>query len=152
MQCLLSLKYPVQRATRAKLARLYYHLTVLPGMEARIAEVTAKMCMTLLDGKRRSSIADLVLPWRPLYTLLERELFPKQRKTGMTTISDTLLDLAEYAQRFFDPREAEEMLKEMLPMMDGSSINVSCIEFVDYTRSLLTFLTPYSQSWLPNRC
>jgi len=121
-------------------------------MEARIAEVTAKMCMTLLDGKRRSSIADLVLPWRPLYTLLERELFPKQRKTGMTTISDTLLDLAEYAQRFFDPREAEEMLKEMLPMMDGSSINVSCIEFVDYTRSLLTFLTPYSQSWLPNRC
>lgn len=115
-------------------------------MEARIAEVTAKMCMTLLDGKRRTSIADLVLPWRPLYTLLQRELFPKQRKTGMTTISDTLLDLAEYAQRFYDPLEAEEMLKEMLPMMDGSSINS-----ILATQSLLVHFLPIShpQAWLP---
>ncbi|UZJ50775.1 hypothetical protein CBS101457_000095 [Exobasidium rhododendri] len=146
LQCLLSLKYPVQRATRAKLARLYYHIAVLPGMEPRISEATAKMCMSLLEGKRRVSIADLVLPWRPLYTLLERELFPKQRKTGMTTISDTLLDLAEYAQRFYDPREAEEMLKEMLPMMDGSSINS-----ILATQSLLVHFLPIShpQSWLP---
>jgi proteasome activator subunit 4 len=115
-------------------------------MEARIAEVSAKMCMTLLEGKRRLSIADLVLPWRPLYTLLERELFPKQRKTGMTTISDTLLDLAEYAQRFYDPQEAEEMLREMLPMMDGSSINS-----ILATQSLLVHFLPIShpQAWLP---
>lgn len=157
---------PVQRATRARLARLYYHLTVLPGMEARIAEVTSKMCMTLLEGKRRLSIADLVLPWRPLYTLLERELFPKQRKTGMTTISDTLLDLAECAQRFFDPDEAEEMLREILPMMDGSNINVRARgergeararidnrlpQSILATQSLLVHFLPIShpQAWLP---
>lgn len=76
-------------------------------------------------SKKRIDIRDLVLPWRPLYALLEKELFPKQRRTGLTNISETLLDLAEFAQRFFAPQETDEMLQTFLPRLDGSNLNVS---------------------------
>lgn len=95
-------------------------------MEIRLIELSSKMCMTLIESKKKLDIKDLVLPWKPLWLLLEKELFPKQRRTGLTNISTKLLDLAEFSQRFFDPSETEEMLKTFLPRLDGSELNVSC--------------------------
>lgn len=94
-------------------------------MEIRLIELSSKMCMTLIESKKKLDIKDLVLPWKPLWLLLEKELFPKQRRTGLTNISTKLLDLAEFSQRFFDPNETEEMLKTFLPRLDGSELNVS---------------------------
>jgi len=49
----------------------------------------------------------------------------KGRRTGMSNISSSLLDLAECCQRFFDPNESEGMLKAILPGLDGGNLNVS---------------------------
>ncbi|CDS82081.1 related to BLM10-proteasome activator subunit [Sporisorium scitamineum] len=146
LQCLLSLKYPVLRKTRARLARLYYELAVLPGLNTRCIELAANMCMTLIENKKKCDIKDLVLPWKPLYNILEKELFPKRRRTGLTNIADVLLDLAETAQRFFPASEADEMLRTFLPKMDGSNLNS-----VIATQAFLVHFLPIShpQRWLP---
>ncbi|EPQ28803.1 uncharacterized protein PFL1_03606 [Pseudozyma flocculosa PF-1] len=146
LKCLMSLKYPMLRQTRARLARLYYELAVLPGLETRLVQLASEVCMSLIENKRKLDIKDLVLPWRPLYNLLEKELFPKQRRTGLTNVSDFLLDLAETAQRFFAPSEADEMLQTFLPKLDGSSINS-----VIASQAFLVHFLPIShpQRWLP---
>ncbi|SJX61736.1 related to BLM10-proteasome activator subunit [Sporisorium reilianum f. sp. reilianum] len=146
LQCLLSLKYPVLRKTRARLARLYYELAVLPGLNTRCIELAANMCITLIENKKKCDIKDLVLPWRPLYNILEKELFPKRRRTGLTNIADVLLDLAETAQRFFPASEADDMLRTFLPKMDGSNLNS-----VIATQAFLVHFLPIShpQRWLP---
>lgn len=145
LSCLLSLKYPIELTTLARLARVYYHLSVLPGVPT-VVHQAVYTCITLLGGRKKITIAHLVLPWRPLYNMLKRELFVKERKTNQTNISNSLLDLALSAQRLFDPEEADEMLREMLPNLDGSDID-SMIA----TLSLLVHFLPTShpQRWLP---
>lgn len=122
----------MKRHVRAKLAKLYYELCVLPGMDPRLIEAAANTCMSLLANKKKLDISDLQLPWEPLYTVLERELFPKKRKTGITSISMTLLTLTEYCQRFFSPHESSRMLETFLPRLDGSSLNsiLACQSFM----------------------
>lgn len=104
------------------------------------------MAITLLEPKKRIDIRDLQLPWRPLYNILERELFPKQRKTGLTTISASLLNLAEFCQRFFPPHEASAMLATFLPRLNGSKLGS-----ILATQSFLVHFLPLShpQDWLP---
>lgn len=74
LECWISLKYPIKRDVRAKLAKLYFELAVLPGMDARLVEIAANMTMSLIEHKKRIDIQDLQLPWRPIYQLLEKEL------------------------------------------------------------------------------
>ena len=64
----------MKREVRAKLAKLYFELAVLPGMDARLVEIAANMTMSLIEHKKRIDISDLQLPWRPIYQLLEKEL------------------------------------------------------------------------------
>jgi len=146
LQCLLSLKYPLERTTRARLARIYFHVAVLPGLETRIVELAANTCMALIESKKRINNHDLVLPWRPLHALLVKELFPKNRRSDRSGISETLLDLAEVAQRFFDPDATEEMLQTFLPRLNGASLNS-----VIATQAFLVHFLPLShpQRWLP---
>lgn len=114
-------------------------------MDPRIIETTASTCMTLLANKKRIDINDLQLPWEPLYHVLELELFPKKRKTGITNISLTLLTLTEYCQRFFPPHEIPNMLATFLPRLDGSSLNS-----ILATQSFMAHFLPIShpQEWL----
>lgn len=146
LQCLISLKYPILRSTRASLAALYYHLTLIPGLDTRIVDVCASMAITLLTPKRKISNRDLTLPWKPLYDLLYAQLFPKARTIGLTAIANTLLDLAIAAQRFYSPLDADDMLDEILPQIDGSSVNS-----VIAGQAFLVHFLPLSkpQRWLP---
>ncbi len=132
---------------RARLARLYYHLATTPSLEPRLVELSASMCMTLIESRKRIDIKDLVLPWRLLYDVMEKDLFPKQRRTGLTNISSTLLDLAEACQRFFHPSATMEMLNTFLPKMDGNSL-----DSVIATQAVLVHFLPTShgqpQVWL----
>lgn len=104
------------------------------------------MLLTLLADRRRLALPDLTLPWRPLYDLLTAQLFPKQRATGVTNLSNRLLDVAMVAQRFFSPADAEDMLEEILPHLDGSNIN-SVIAVQAYLVHFLPISKP--QRWLP---
>jgi proteasome activator subunit 4 len=40
---------PLERTTRARLARIYFHVAVLPGLETRIVELAANTCMALIE-------------------------------------------------------------------------------------------------------
>lgn len=95
LEAIIGLRYPMKREVRAALARLYYSMATQPGLEARCIELSANICMTLLEPIKRIDIYDLQLPWRPLYDCLERELFPKARKTGASPflITEVLLML-----------------------------------------------------------
>lgn len=89
-------------------------------MDARLVDVAASSAISLLEVKKRIDISDLQLPWRPLYAILDKELFPKSRKTGLTNVSTTLLSLTEYSQRFFPPHEISAMLETFLPRLSAS--------------------------------
>ncbi|KAK4046499.1 Proteasome activator BLM10 [Microbotryomycetes sp. JL201] len=120
LECWISLKYPMRREVRARLVRLYFELAVLPGMDARLVEVATNQAVALLEPIKRIDITDLQLPWRKLFSILDKELFPKTRKTGMTNVSTTLLSLTEFSQRFFPPHEIPAMLDTFLPRLSPS--------------------------------
>lgn len=69
------------------------------------------MAMSLLESKKRIDISDIRLPWRPIFAILEKELFPKQRKTGLTYVAHSfqlanspLISLPRrHQQRLLDP-------------------------------------------------
>ncbi|TIB08744.1 hypothetical protein E3P89_02948 [Wallemia ichthyophaga] len=146
LQAWLSLKYPMTRERRVQLTRLYYQLLVTPGMDGRFINLFANRLMSLISSKKRISIKDIVLPWKPLYDILSTELFPKQRETSRKNITNNLLTLTEYAQRFFHPSEYQNMLDTILPQMDGSSV-----DSIISTQAFLVQFLPLShpQYWLP---
>ncbi|KPV77183.1 uncharacterized protein RHOBADRAFT_25084 [Rhodotorula graminis WP1] len=145
LECWLSLKYPIKRELRAKLARLYFELSVLPGLDARLVDIAVNQAIVLLEPKKKIDISDLQLPWRPVYAILEKELFPKQRKTGITNLSTTLLSLVEYSQRFFPPHEIPAMLATFLPRLSPN------LNSIVATQAFCTHFLPVShpQYYLP---
>lgn len=82
------MKYPLPKPTRAKLVRLFYELCLLPGVDGRILRGWADMVSTLLalkpGSRRRLEIADLELPWQPLWRVMQKELWPKKRIQSST--------------------------------------------------------------------
>ena len=79
----LLMRYPMPIRIRAKLARLYYELCILPGIEPRLIRSWADMFSRLLAGKsdarRKLESQDLQLPWKPLWRVLQKELWPGTR-------------------------------------------------------------------------
>jgi proteasome activator subunit 4 len=71
------------KSTRAKLARLYYELSLIPGVEPRIMRGWAETLSRLLGNKpgvqRKLESSDLELPWQQLWRVLQKELWPKKR-------------------------------------------------------------------------
>lgn len=146
LECWMSLKYPMSRERRVQLTKFYYQLLVSPGMDGRFINLFANRLITLISSKKRISIKDIVLPWRPLYEMISKELFPKQRETSRKNITNNLLTLTEYAQRFFHPNQYESILNTILPNMDGSSV-----DSIISTQAFLVHFLPLShpQYWLP---
>ena len=127
LKYLFALKYPMSLALRARMARLFYELAVMPKLDASLTEMAATICVHLLSPKQQISIKDLELPWKPLYHVLEHAVRHKQRRIGSSSIAGVLLDLAECCQRFFPASEASAMLEAMLPNLDGHDLNLSLI-------------------------
>jgi hypothetical protein len=75
------MRYPMHKAARAKLVRLYYELCLVPGVEPRVLRSWADMLSRLLANKpglkRKLETTDLELPWKPLWRVLQKELWPK---------------------------------------------------------------------------
>ena len=84
------MRYPIPKSTRAKLARLYYELCLVPGLEPRVIRSWADMLSRLLsskpDQRRKLEPSDLQLPWKPLWRALQKELWPKRRLHDSTYV------------------------------------------------------------------
>jgi proteasome activator subunit 4 len=73
--------YPMPVHIRAKLVRLYYEISILPGIDPRLIRKSADMLSKLIasksDTRRKLEPEDLQLPWRPLWRVLQKELWLK---------------------------------------------------------------------------
>ncbi|KAI0322307.1 hypothetical protein OF83DRAFT_1161297 [Amylostereum chailletii] len=139
LQCWLLMRYPMSKPVRAKLVRLYYELSLLPGVEPRVLRNWIDMVFRLLASKggsrRKLEAADLQLPWKPLWRALQKELWVKTRiidqKRNMAVY---YLHLSEQCKRYFPASEIPNMLAEFIPIT---------------TSELLTTVVPVMLSFLP---
>ncbi|EMC98309.1 hypothetical protein BAUCODRAFT_32329 [Baudoinia panamericana UAMH 10762] len=121
----MSLKFDLTRKQRSSLVKLYYELSLAPGLEYSISERFASMFMVLTKRKHYLRPGkDLVLDWRPLYKELKVFVLPSESSTQNTYSSKrnhrTLTKLCTFAQLFFDPKEIPAMLEEFLPFYSMS--------------------------------
>ncbi|KAI0887756.1 uncharacterized protein GGS22DRAFT_88722 [Annulohypoxylon maeteangense] len=126
LQGWLSLKFDMSRELRAKLVKLYFHLSLAKGLDDTSADRFAKMVVTLIRRKQAlKPEVDLILDWRPLWNELKALILPSEtaahhhsRKRGFKHLRKLYL----YSQMYFDPRERRAMLEEMLPFFSTSDI------------------------------
>jgi proteasome activator subunit 4 len=129
----------MQKSTRAKLVRLYYELCLVPGIEPRVLRSWADMLSRLLANKPgikpKLDATDLSLPWKPLWRILQKELWPKSTLDDSTYVSyyrttlylfintfrrnlvNILLYLADQCKRYYSPQEIPLMLETFLPLL-----------------------------------
>ena len=138
-QSWLLMRYPMQKSTRAKLVRLYYELCLVPGIEPRVLRSWADMLSRLLSNKPgikpKLDATDLALPWKPLWRVLQKELWPKATLDDSTYVAyyrnylfifinsfrrnlvNILLYLADQCKRYYSPQEIPYMLETFLPLL-----------------------------------
>ncbi|PTU18262.1 hypothetical protein P175DRAFT_0504173 [Aspergillus ochraceoroseus IBT 24754] len=116
----LSLKFDPTRSQRISLVRLYYELSLAPGIDPNVSERFASMFMLLTKRKHYlRPVKDLVLDWRPLYRELKAFVLPTE--SGLVHSSNlkrnvkTLTKLCAFIQLYIDPCELPAMLEEFLP-------------------------------------
>ncbi|KAJ6519492.1 hypothetical protein C8R45DRAFT_852433 [Mycena sanguinolenta] len=129
LECWLLMRYPIPKAIRAKLVRLYYELILLPGIEARTCRNWIHMFNRVLANKpgarRKLEPTDLQLPWQPLWRIVKKELWPSGRKRsdlGGRNMINLLLFTAERANPYFSPSEIPEMLATFMPLVTRNTM------------------------------
>ncbi|KAH8120571.1 ARM repeat-containing protein [Phellopilus nigrolimitatus] len=140
------LKYPIPKAKRVALIKMYYEVAVLPGMPANIMTIAAEALNYLSRSKNKLSVVDIRLPWKPIYKLISNELFLSKRKFEINQLPAYMGYIADSVRRFFHPAAIDEMLETFLPHINGTNLNtVLASEYY-----LLTFLPlTHPQTYLP---
>ncbi|OTA62187.1 hypothetical protein K449DRAFT_464996 [Hypoxylon sp. EC38] len=126
LQGWLSLKFDMPRELRARLVKLYFHLSLAPGLDNNAADRFSKMVVTLIRRKQALKPEDdLVLDWKPLWKELKALVLPGEaaahhssRRRGVKHLRKLCL----YSQLYFDPRERRAILEEILPYFSTSDI------------------------------
>ncbi|KAI0835070.1 hypothetical protein F5Y06DRAFT_143549 [Hypoxylon sp. FL0890] len=126
LQGWLSLKFDMPRELRARLVKLYFHLSLAPGLDNNSADRFSKMVVTLIRRKQALKPEDdLILDWRPLWKELKALVLPQEaaahhssRRRGVKHLRKLCL----YSQLYFDPRERRAILEEILPYFSTSDI------------------------------
>ncbi|KAI1100070.1 hypothetical protein F4804DRAFT_57774 [Jackrogersella minutella] len=122
----LSLKFDMPRELRAKLVKLYFHLSLAPGLDNNSADRFSKMVVTLIRRKQALKPEDdLILNWRPLWKELKALVLPGEaaahhssRRRGVKHLRKLCL----YSQLYFDPKERRAILEEVLPYFSTSDL------------------------------
>ncbi|KAF9073805.1 armadillo-type protein [Rhodocollybia butyracea] len=140
------LKYPIPKDKRIALAKIYFHVSITSGMPAQIIAICADAFKTLTQSKKKISIDDLRLPWKPIYKILSQDLFLSRRQFEYTQLSWCMGYIAENARRFFHPAAINEMLSTFIPLMNGSVLD-TILSSQYYLLSFLPLTHP--QSYLP---
>ncbi|KAF8168284.1 hypothetical protein B0H34DRAFT_792908 [Crassisporium funariophilum] len=140
------LKYPIPKDKRIRIAKLYFHISITPGMSSQIVATCADGFNSLTKSKHKISIDDMRLPWKPIYDILSQDLFLTRRQFEYTQISWCMGYIAENSRKFFHPAAINEMLATFLPHLDGTNLD-SVLSSHYY---LMTFLPlSHPQHYLP---
>lgn len=81
------LKYPIPKEKRIAMVKLYLEIATTPGMPMKVLSVAAEGVNYLTRSKRKLKIDDLRLPWKPIYKIIEKELFLCRRKFEIKSVS-----------------------------------------------------------------
>ncbi|KAF9472467.1 hypothetical protein BDN70DRAFT_886944 [Pholiota conissans] len=117
------LKYPLPKDRRVRLAKLYFHLSVTPSMPTQLIATCADGFKMLTRSKRKISIDDMRLPWKPIYDILHQDLFLTRRQFEYTQLSWCMGYIADNSRKFFHPAAINEMLTTFLPQLDGTKLD-----------------------------
>ncbi|KII93397.1 hypothetical protein PLICRDRAFT_694576 [Plicaturopsis crispa FD-325 SS-3] len=140
------LKYPIPKEKRIKLIRFYFHLATTPGMPTSIISICSGSLQWLARSRKKLSIEDLRLPWKPIYQLLSKDLFLTRRQFEYSSLSFYMGYIADHTRRFFHPAAIDEMLATFVPLVNGTDLD-SILSSQYY---MLTFLPlTHPQSYLP---
>ncbi|KAG1716353.1 hypothetical protein ID866_837 [Astraeus odoratus] len=140
------LKYPIPKEKRILLAKLYFQICVTPGMSTQVIAVCADGLSNLTRSKKKLSLEDMRLPWRPLYDILHKDLFLTRRQFEYNQLSTHMGCIAETVRRFFHPAAINDMLSTFVPGINGTNLD-SVLSSQYY---ILTFLPlTHPQTYLP---
>jgi proteasome activator subunit 4 len=78
------LKCPIPKDIRIKLAKVYFHVCTTPGMPSQFVATCSDGFHTLTKSKKKLSIDDMRLPWKPIYNMLSEDLFLTRRQFEYT--------------------------------------------------------------------
>ncbi|KAG8925927.1 hypothetical protein FRC02_009341, partial [Tulasnella sp. 418] len=118
----LTMKYPLARPMRAKLARLYYELVLVPALEPRYIHAFAtgldRLLSTKPGMKRRLELEELTLPWQPLWNAMKKEVWCSKRASQSSrNVHSILMHVAQVSSEYYPPREIPNMLETFLPIV-----------------------------------
>ncbi|KAH8655594.1 armadillo-type protein [Xylariales sp. PMI_506] len=112
----ITLEHNVPRRVRAVLVRIYYNLTLTPGMDGASATAFGDMVCRLVNDKQGERCLeqgkDLTLDWRPLFERLKCEYLLTE---NILANSICFEQFAGVVRDFFDPTERVAVLEEVLP-------------------------------------
>lgn len=84
------LKYPIPKKKRICLMKLYFHVATTPGMPTRVIAICADGLSNLTRSKKKLCIDDARLPWKPIYNILQKDLFLSRRQYEYRQVTLTL--------------------------------------------------------------
>jgi len=78
------LKYPIPKEKRVAIAKIYFYISITPGMPTQVIATCADGFKALTHSKKKITIDDLRLPWKPIYNILSEDLFLNRRQFEYT--------------------------------------------------------------------
>ncbi|KLO18849.1 hypothetical protein SCHPADRAFT_819201 [Schizopora paradoxa] len=140
------LKYPIPTPKRVALVKLYYEIATQPCMSRYVISNIISSLSVLTKSKKKITISDIRLPWKPIYDILSKNLFIPRRVYKPSHLPRYMFTLLRKVNRFFHPAAINEMMETMLPYLNGTDIN-SVLSTQFY---LLSFLPQsHPQTYLP---
>ncbi|KAF7561574.1 hypothetical protein G7046_g2565 [Stylonectria norvegica] len=126
LQGWLNLKFEMTRELRAKLAKLYYSLSLAPGLDATASDRFLRMVLTLTRKNHYLKPGeDLTLDWRPLWSEIKAWVLPSEvpaHQSNRRRSAKQLLKLCTHANTYFDPADRRAMLEEFLPFFSVNEL------------------------------
>lgn len=89
----LILKYPIPKDRLIALAKLYFQISLTPGLSTLIVATCADEFKELTKSKDKITIDDMRLPWKPIYDILSQDLFLSRRQFEYRFVSSMLVIL-----------------------------------------------------------
>lgn len=132
----------VQECSRsAQVVQLTFRSTT-PGMPSQVMATAADGFKSLTESRKKISIKDMRLPWRPIYDILSQDLFLTRRQFEYTCVILRISSTRPYispprqlpwvmgyiaanSRRFFHPAATNEMLSVFVPLLNGTDLDVS---------------------------
>lgn len=142
----LDLKFDLTKDRRIRLVKLFYELSLAPGVDISAGERFANTFIALLKRKHYlQPIVELTLDWRPLFRELKSYVIPSEsgfaQGSGMKRSHRTLNKMCTFAQAYFDPQGIPTMFEEILPYF-----TTSFTEGAFVVAGLLNLLLPTSSA------